>query len=189
MTHYQQNKYKLIKLMESNILDHVSVDDTLAIQQISNHPVMTNVERFVVLYGLNINAGHMKHMTMRYEIIHLVDNTVINIHPKNKPEWVISNNIRVMIRDENGETIPNPDYVPVYSTRFELNSETGMFDEIPNPEIPENIINFEEKYLTQPAFDFFKYIAWDNTSPLTKRQHFEFYIQVLDTEDNFFNFY
>lgn len=175
--------------MKTNILDHVSIDDTLAIQQISNHPIMTDVERYVVLYGINIFAGNRKYMTMQYEIIHIANNTVVNIQPINKPEWVISNNIRVLIRDENGEVIPNPDYVPQYSTSFEINPDTGMMVEIPNPEIPENIINIEEQYLTSPAFDFFKQIAWDNTSPLSKRQHFEFYIQILDTEDNFFNFY
>lgn len=167
--------------MENNILNFVSIYDTLAIQKISNHPTISDCERYVALYGVNITAGHIKNMSMSYEIIHIVNGQKVNVHPIGKPDWIINNKESVFIRNEQGNAILNPNYEPVYSE--EIRDENDVIIQEAG-----ELLNANDQYLSEKAFTYFKQF-WDNATAMSKRDQFEFYIQMLDLEDQFFNFY
>lgn len=176
-----------------SILNYVSLEDTLAIQKISNLPSNETIERYVVVYGVDIKAGSVKRMTMQYSIIHITNGQLVNVQPINKPDWVINNIKKVFVRDGSGEPMLNPDYVPVYSQPTyseEVKDEQGNI--IQESELIDEggvHINADEEYLKEYGFKYFKDIAWDNASVLSKRQQFQFYIMNLDQEDKFFDFY
>lgn len=165
-----------------NILNFVNQEEILALQKISNHSTNIDIERYIAVYGVNIMGGDVKRMVMNYKIIHITNGQLLNIEPVNKPVWVISDDHKVLVRNEQGQPILNPDYVPTYSEEVK--------DEEDNIVVEGGILlNGDEEYLTEKGFKYFKGIAWDVANPLSKKQQFEYYISMLDSEDNFFNFY
>lgn len=176
-----------------SILNFVSTEDTLAIQKISNLPSNDSIERYVVVYGVDIKAGSVKRMTMQYSIIHITNGQLINVQPINKPDWIIDNVKKIFVRDLSGEPILNPDYTPVYSQPVyseEVRDEQGNI--IQESELIDEggvHLNADEEYLRETGFKYFKDLAWDNVTPLSKRDQFQFYIMNLDEEDKFFDFY
>ena len=82
-------------------------------QKISNNPLLTDVEREVVVQTAIIN-DNAKAIDIYYIIISKLNGLDIsNTLNSSFPVWTISNNQRIMVRDEETfQPIPNPDYNP-----------------------------------------------------------------------------
>lgn len=83
------------------------------IQKISNHPQLTSVEREAQIETAIIN-DNAKSIDIYYIIISKLNGLDISdrLNPS-FPVWTISNNQRIMVRDEETfQPIPNPEYDP-----------------------------------------------------------------------------
>lgn len=109
-------------------------------QQISNHKVFTDVERFVVITRIAENAD-VQQITIDAHIEYKQLGVDVTSSFKSEiPNWVISNDYKVKVRDENNTPIPNPDH-----------DESD-----PN----------SEEFLMQPAFDYYHSLILANEVPL-----------------------
>ena len=109
-------------------------------QKISNHPLFTGVERFVQVNRIANNAD-VKQITIDARIVYVQNEVDVTSSFKSEiPNWIISNDYKVKVRDENNQPIPNPEY----------DSE----DED------------SEEFITQPAFDYYHSLVLANEVPL-----------------------
>lgn len=109
-------------------------------QKISNHKVFTDVERFVVVTRIAENAD-VQQITIDAHVCYERDGVDVTSNFKSKiPNWIISNDYKVKVRDANNAPVDNPDY-------------------------DENEPNSEE-FLTQAAFDYYHSLILANEVPL-----------------------
>lgn len=120
----------------------------LAYVKITNHPVFTDVERYVNVYGINqLNTlPGQEIIDFKYKVEYFRDgeNITHTLNAPNKP-WTIDNNRKVFQRDPvTGEKIPNPDYEPNYPLIDGLNN---IYATEPD--------NEDEQFVMVNAFDYF----------------------------------
>jgi hypothetical protein len=159
-------------------------------KQISNHPVLDLVRVLEVPSFLPNDDN--KTLEFFYRIKHFKDGLPVDIKiPKKR--WAVDNSYKAIIRDENFDPIPNPDYVPEYEV-IGYTEQPEEWDEIedgvfePQPIYGVNIINEEEQYMRMPAYDYFKSLTFDNPNPISIPFLLEWYIQDNDN-NGFYNFY
>lgn len=105
------------------------------VQKISNSPVFETIEREIQIAGIVLNFD-LQLLDLYYTISYFKDGeNVSQLFKKEVPEWHIDNQQTILVRDENFNPVANPDYV-------ERKDESG------------NVINSQEKFLTEPAFDY-----------------------------------
>lgn len=120
----------------------------LAYVKITNHPVFTDVERYVNVYGINqLNTlSGQEIIDFKYKVEYFKDGEDITrtLNAPTKP-WTIDNNRKVFRRDPvTGEKIPNPDYEPNYPLIDGLND---IYSTEPD--------NEDEQFVMVNAFDYF----------------------------------
>lgn len=110
-------------------------------QKISNHPVFTDVERFVKINRIAENAD-VRQITIDAVVEYEKDGVDVTSNFQSKiPNWIVGNHYLVTVRDSENNPVPNPDY-----------------DEETNPDVPE--------FLMMPAFDYFHSLILANEVPL-----------------------
>lgn len=158
-------------------------------QQISNHPILTDVERFVYILRFEA-AADAEFLKLIYRIEYIkveiineeeVRTDITSQFNQNLPAWIVTNAYKVDILDELGQPIPNPNYEPEYEYLGETEKPAEWDDEldgefIPEPIYGENIINEDEQYLQEWAFDYFKQIVFDNPDPVAIKPLMQQYI-------------
>lgn len=154
--------------------------ENLVRQKISNHPVLTNIERFVVMHGLYLHIEEPR-LEIFYEVEYFDGETdVSSSFVKTGKRWIVDNNYKVNVLDENGNPIPNPDYVPEY--------EIIGYDEDDNPIYSKKIINIEDQYITEYAFNYFLQISFKAEEPLRIEDLVKFYMVQDDVKIKRFDF-
>lgn len=112
-------------------------------QQISNHPVFTNIVRKVIITELAIQP--------RYEQIYIeaykkfIDENGVDVSKEFNTEiknWMVTNNDFTTVRDAQGVPVPNPNY---------------------DPELPESDNN--QQYLKERSFDYFFAMLTNENAP------------------------
>lgn len=135
-------------------------------QQISNHNLFTDVERFVEIETFTVNDIE-KFVVIKANISYIKNGIDVSASfQREVPKWVVSNKYRIIARDEKLQPIPNPKYE-------EIKDETGK------------VLNEWDKFLRIPAFDYFKDVVFERGMPL--KQAFQSYI-LLDDSNGSFNF-
>lgn len=110
-------------------------------QQISNHPVFSDVERFVKINRIAENAD-VEQITIDAVVEYEKEGVDVTSNFQSKiKNWIVGNHYLVTVRDAENQPVPNPDY----------NEET-------NPDVPE--------FLMMPAFDYFHSLILANEVPL-----------------------
>ena len=72
-------------------------------QQISNHPVLTDIERFVCIDGFEIKDS-LKNLIIIYTVEYFKNGIDISdSFTKKVPIWIVNNSYKVKVLDENGE--------------------------------------------------------------------------------------
>lgn len=129
-------------------------------QKISNHPLFEDVERFVVIDRIAENAD-VAQIVIDARLEYEKDGQDVSSNFKTRIQnWIVGNHYQVVVRDQNNEPIPNPEYDPEE-----------------NPDVSE--------FLTMPAFDYFHSLILANQVPLITLLS----INVLnDDEKGAFNF-
>lgn len=134
----------------------------LITQQISNHDIFTDVERTLNIerFVLDSNAEVME---LHYSITYIKNGEDVSsqFNPHN-PIWIVDNNHRMKVRDENFQPIPNPNYEP--------NND---------PIAP----NVEEQWLLAPAFDYVSNMIIEGAIPL--KNIIQLYIAEEDADGRF----
>lgn len=137
-------------------------------KQISNHPNLSEVKRFVNVYGVNVRSD-LQRLVIDYNITYFKeDKDITNQFNPNPPSWIVTNSYKVKVLDENGEYIPNPDYVPEYED--------------------DKIINSDDEYIREWAFDYFMQITFESETPVSIKDLLETYITIDDLTVQRFNF-
>ncbi|WP_343697123.1 hypothetical protein [Flavobacterium sp.] len=133
-------------------------------QKISNNSLFANVERTIQIAGLSINFDS-KLLDIYYRINYLKNNeNISHMFSQNTPLWHIDNEQRILVRDENFEPILNPEFQ-------EQKNEFG------------NIINENERFLTEPAFDYVSNIMLN--TPMMLSDILKKYITEQDNDKRF----
>lgn len=129
-------------------------------KQISNHPTLTEVKRYVEVYSFLADANS-QYIQLFYKIIYEKDGVDItkSFNP-NVPMWVVDNSYRVQILDELGYPIHNPDF-------------------------PENS---DEPYIMEYAFTYFRQLTFDSQEPVRIKDLLEAYITRDDVVNKRFDF-
>jgi len=138
----------------------------LITKSISNSTVFTDVSRTINIVGITMNSD-----ASTFDLFYRISYTkngqdVTNLFNTQVPEWHISNDQLMILRDENFNAIPNTEFV-------EFKDELGI------------VINEKERYMTMPSFDYIKMMILDKNIPL--RTLIEAYIMEED-KDGRFNF-
>lgn len=119
--------------------------EALARVKISNHPILTNVERYVSVTGFSKLSTKTKHLIFEYHIEYFKDGVDITHNFNQKlPIWHIDNNRVVFVRDAEGNKIVNEDYEPNYPIIDFLNETRS--------ETPDNE---DDQWVRMLAFDYF----------------------------------
>jgi len=116
-------------------------------QKISNSKIFPDVERTIQIGGvaLNFNA---KILDIYYRILYTKnDDNISQMFTQQVPDWHIDNAQFIIVRDENFNPIPNPEFV-------EQIHEEG------------NVSNENERFLKTPAFDYLANIITNSSMPL-----------------------
>lgn len=122
----------------------------LILKDLGEHPVVSGVTVSLDLRGLSLDLDR-EALNLPYRLRYYKDGVEITEKFTNLvPNWEIRNNHLMMVRDQNFEPIPNPDYV-------EQVDEEG------------NITNKEEMYLREPAFDYMARIIYMLLGEMVKR--------------------
>lgn len=133
-------------------------------QAISKNKNFPDVKRSVGIVGVMINSD-LQIFEIYYKIIYTRDQEdITHLFNNQTPRWAIDNNHNMMIRDENFNPKLNPDYK-------EIRDENG------------DIINYNEKYLTMPAFDYIKMLLLDKNLPM--KTILSAYIDEEDQDERF----
>lgn len=167
-------------------------------QKISNDPDFTDIERYVVIKTININArgDYSSSFNLMYEIEYFRDGEKINKFKSKTKNWFIDNYqmiwkrndkmepivseeyIEMLRRNKLNPTIPNPEYV-----EGEENSSTP--ETIPNPDYVDDVtLLLYNEYEVTNAFDYIMSIFL--TKPESLWQILAFYLKEQDN-DGFFN--
>lgn len=163
---------------------------TLISKQISNHPA-TGLERTVEIAGFTANDDS-KCVDFYYRIEHSLGGVDIPVAVPAK-EWRVDNSYLAVVRDEQFNPVPNPDFIPEYEI-IGYTEEPEDWDEeengefIPQPIYGDKIVNEDDKWLRMPAFDYFKKLTFDNPNPVSIPLLLNFYIDDNDGK-GFFDFY
>jgi hypothetical protein len=134
-------------------------------QKISDHPVLTGIERTVEVVGFTLNSD-LKIIDFFYRINYEKEGQDMSdlISPR-VPDWRMDNSINILVRDQNFNPVPNPDYI-------EEKDELG------------NVINGENRFIKMPAFDYTSGLMLESTAQL--RVIMSLYITERDN-DGLFN--
>ncbi|MDQ8012157.1 MAG: hypothetical protein REI96_06905 [Flavobacterium nitrogenifigens] len=117
-------------------------------QKISNNTQFKEVERTIQIAGIALNFDAQL-LDIYYRINYFKNSTDLSqMFSRQVPEWHIDNNQRILVRDENFNPIPNPEYK-------EQKDQEG------------NILNDTEKFLTEPAFDYVSNIMLNTPAKLS----------------------
>lgn len=159
-------------------------------QQISNHPILTNIERFVYILKFFPEADTEK-LTITYYIEYIqvtvnendevIRTNVTSQFNQSLPSWIVTNSYKVNVLDESGQPIPNLNYEPEYEYLGETEKPEEWDDEldgefIPEPIYGETIINEDEQYLQEWAFDYFNQIVFEAENPVRIKDLMQQYI-------------
>lgn len=152
--------------------------------KISNHPLLTDIERKVRITGVTIiddgDKGR-RFLELHYKLIHTLDDELIPITYNKR--WIVDNSYKACIRDENGERIPNPNWEPEYKKIIDL-SQWGA-----EPQYDQNVIvNEIDQWENMPAFDYFKGRLLDEGS-VDNVELLTFFTLENDIEKKFFDDY
>lgn len=130
-------------------------------QQITNHKLFTDVERYVRITKFTADA-EMEYIKLEYKIRYVKDEEDIT-HQFNKalPVWIVTNSTKVSVRDSEGNKIPNPNYNP---------EEEGS-----------------EEFVMAFAYDYFRSISFDAPNPVKLKSLMSSYITLNDLETNLFD--
>ncbi|WP_372472656.1 hypothetical protein AB4865_07485 [Capnocytophaga sp. ARDL2] len=179
----------------------------LITKEISNHKKLTNLQRKVSVVGF-LADDNSKTVNFFYIIQHHVDDEEVQMLVPVK-EWVVSNQYKVRIRDENNQPIPNPNYVPldadVNNTGQWQDDTMGDEENTPNSDNTEILDGHQwdhgtqgqwdvrtpeqrDEFLMMPAYDYFKQLTFENEHPVSIKQLLDRYISQND-EEGFFDFY
>lgn len=113
-------------------------------KKISNHPTITSIQRFVIVYGHTLNT-RTKTLEFDYEVQYMNGTTdVTNALRQPLRKWVVDNSYKVFRRDALNNRIPNPNYEPHYPVIDALNNIVS--------DTPDNV---DDQWLRSPAFDYF----------------------------------
>ena len=100
-------------------------------QKISNHPVLTDLERDVVVYRTADNMD-VKQMPISAKIEHFKDvdgeRTLLPEFTREVKDWIVSNDYEIKKRDENNEPILDEDG----NTKIVKESKTTFLENIMN---------------------------------------------------------
>lgn len=126
--------------------------------QISNHPLFTEIKRFVDVDSFQV-VDSTKQITVYFKMRYIdsTDNDVTNQFPVKPYPLSGNNSTKSILRDDKFQPIPNPEY-----------------DE-KNPE--------SDKYLTMPTYDYFRALL---AKHIAIEELLTFYVKASD-EDKFFN--
>lgn len=112
-------------------------------QKISNHPLLKNIEREIVVFDIDISTRYNYiYIDAEFRFYDESGEDVTNIFVRKIEDWYITNQSAVTLRDKEGNPIKNPDY---------------------DPEKP--VSDNNQKYQKVPAFDFFIGIIKKPNSP------------------------
>ena len=157
-------------------------------QTISNHS--SGLQRVLYVTGFTVNDVY-KEVKFDYKIKHSLNDVEIDFKVPNKT-WKISNSYNAVVRDENYEPVVNENYEPQYEIigyeEVNVDEQDWENPKDPEPIYGDKVINEEEKYVTMPAYDYFKGLTFTNENPVSIHQLLSYYIQDNDTK-GFFNFY
>lgn len=158
----------------TDISQYLPKDDDFAFAiQISDHPSIPNIGRIVILYDYSI-LHTQKRILLNAGLIH-VDLTsgknVTNVFNSEIRDWVVTNQFYVMLRDDDGNMLLNPEYIAPEDR------EDG---------IPLTMLQ-TQKYQLAPAFTYFstafKYLNGSNQA------FFGSIILIGDEINNLFDVY
>lgn len=160
-------------------------------QKISNHPIFPDVERYVQITEFFPSAIR-KRIEFFYKVEYWKDGEdVTHNFNQNVPKWIVDNSYKVVKLDENGDTIPNPDYIPKYEQIGETEKPEDWDEEIefvPEPIYGSEIINEDEQNLQEWAYDYFRQLTFDNPTPVRIEDLMEAYVQRDDLVNKRFDF-
>lgn len=141
--------------------------------QISDMPDMDNIARIVILRDYNISHSQ-KRIILDAEILHINVNTGEDVTTKFNSkikDWIVTNQFFVMLRDQNGNMLLNPNFVP------EEDRVKGMVYSMDQT----------QKYQLARAFDFFA-VGFKNNSG-SNQEFFSTIILVGDEINGLFDVY
>ena len=128
----------------------------LILKDLGEHPIFEGVSVKIDLRGLLLNLD-TEVLELPYILRYFKDGVEITDRfTKIVPHWEIRNSHLMMVRDENFQPIPNPDYE-------EQLDEEG------------NVINAEEMFIREPAFNYmaniFKLLMGDMLKGYIAEEH------------------
>ena len=128
----------------------------LILEDLGEHPIFEGVRVKIDIRGLLLNLD-TEVLELPYTLRYFKDGVeVTDRFTKLVPNWEIRNSHLIMVRDENFQPIPNPDYE-------ETKDKDG------------NVTNAEEKFIRQPAFDYmaniFKLLMGDMLKGYIHEEH------------------
>ena len=133
----------------------------LVSQRISNHPVLTDVDRDVVITGIYVDITEPR-LELLYHLKYSIDGEDVNGFQSTGARWIVDNSYKVKIMGEDGNPIPNPDY---------------------DPEDEES-----EPFIMKEAFDYFIDISFRAEHPIRIEDLMKLYIIRDDSENKRFDF-
>lgn len=77
-------------------------------KKISNHPVLTDVERYVTIYGFSADA-RIGWITINYSITYKRGPNDVTSMFAGPPSWVVTNDYDTFVRNSDGSKVPDPD--------------------------------------------------------------------------------
>lgn len=112
-------------------------------QQISNHPLFPEVQRWVDIIGFSVSDTD-KAVAINATLSYKKDEEdVSESFRKEVGSWVISNKYRVAVRDANMQPVENPEFEEI------TDEETG------------EVLNEADRYLRMGAYDYFTSLIID----------------------------
>lgn len=130
-------------------------------QQITNHKLFTDVERYVRITKFIADA-ELEYIKLEYKIRYVKGEEDITHQFNNSlPTWIVTNATKASMRDAEGNKIPNPDYNP---------EEEGS-----------------EEFMMMFAYDYFRLISFDAPDPVKLKALMSSYITINDLESNLFD--
>lgn len=133
----------------------------LVSQKISNHPVLTDVERDVVVTGIYVDITEPR-LELLYHVKYSIKGEDVNGFQSVGNRWIVDNSYKVKVMGEDGKPIPNPEYDP---------EDEGS-----------------EPFIMKEAFDYFIDISFRAQQPIRIEDLMKTYIVKDDQEKHRFDF-